>query len=411
MSLDPLFVSPTAGAGAGYDGLLANWQEQSPSPCINAGDTTGISQYLPPFDLGGNPRISNDLIDMGAYEYCGPQPAGTISGNANHPCQSSIENYSVINVPGISYFWEVPAGWVINSGQGSSAINVTVGSTSDTITVTPSNNCGNGSPGILAVTVSPLPAEPSAISGADNPCESSTQSYSVISVPEISYLWEVPTGWIINSGQGSNAIIVTVGSTSDNITVTPSNTCGNGTASLMAVVVSPLPVQPSQPAGPVEVDIYYNPTSVYTTEASNDDSFAWELTPQEFGTLNGNGASATITWSGLLGSASLTVKSENECGESEWSEPLIIQVDNSVGVEETLQGQITISPNPANGFIHFSGLAEGLKVSLLSLSGQMLMSEFVDADKRLDVSHIPAGMYFVKIEYKQAVRFEKVVLK
>jgi hypothetical protein len=86
-------------------------------------------------------------------------------------------------------------------------------------------------------------------------------------------------------------------------------------------------------------------------------------------------------------------------------------VDNSVGVEETLQAQITISPNPANGFIHFFGLAEGLKVSLLSLSGQMLMSEFVDADKRLDVSHIPAGMYFVKIEHKQAVRFEKVVLK
>jgi len=39
------------------------------SPCIDAGtpDTTGLN--LPEFDLAGNPRIYNDIIDMGAYEY------------------------------------------------------------------------------------------------------------------------------------------------------------------------------------------------------------------------------------------------------------------------------------------------------------------------------------------------------
>jgi len=39
------------------------------SPCIDAGipDTTGL--YLPEFDLDGNPRISGDRIDMGAYEF------------------------------------------------------------------------------------------------------------------------------------------------------------------------------------------------------------------------------------------------------------------------------------------------------------------------------------------------------
>jgi hypothetical protein len=39
------------------------------SPCIDAGnpDTTGLS--LPLTDLGGNPRISNGIVDMGAYEY------------------------------------------------------------------------------------------------------------------------------------------------------------------------------------------------------------------------------------------------------------------------------------------------------------------------------------------------------
>jgi len=39
------------------------------SPCINTGklDTTGL--YLPPYDLSGMPRMSQDTVDIGAYEY------------------------------------------------------------------------------------------------------------------------------------------------------------------------------------------------------------------------------------------------------------------------------------------------------------------------------------------------------
>ncbi|MCK4694602.1 MAG: right-handed parallel beta-helix repeat-containing protein, partial [Candidatus Cloacimonetes bacterium] len=41
---------------------------QNISPCIDAGtpDTTGL--YLPEFDIAGNPRISHNRIDIGAYE-------------------------------------------------------------------------------------------------------------------------------------------------------------------------------------------------------------------------------------------------------------------------------------------------------------------------------------------------------
>ncbi|MCK4312677.1 MAG: right-handed parallel beta-helix repeat-containing protein [Candidatus Cloacimonetes bacterium] len=49
------------------------------SPCINAGnpDTTGLN--LPEYDLDGNPRIVNGIIDMGCYEYQG----GTLSAPTN----------------------------------------------------------------------------------------------------------------------------------------------------------------------------------------------------------------------------------------------------------------------------------------------------------------------------------------
>ncbi len=65
----PMFVSPSAGSGAGFDGVIADWSPEETSPCINAGspDTTGLS--LPALDLAGNPRIKGDRIDIGAYEY------------------------------------------------------------------------------------------------------------------------------------------------------------------------------------------------------------------------------------------------------------------------------------------------------------------------------------------------------
>jgi predicted outer membrane repeat protein len=57
---DPLFY---------YDPYVEDYTLVETSPCINAGnpDTTGLN--LPLIDLAGNPRISNDIIDMGAYEY------------------------------------------------------------------------------------------------------------------------------------------------------------------------------------------------------------------------------------------------------------------------------------------------------------------------------------------------------
>jgi len=56
---DPLYSAPFTG----------DYSLNAASPCINAGnlDTTGMN--LPMFDLAENPRISNDTIDMGTYEF------------------------------------------------------------------------------------------------------------------------------------------------------------------------------------------------------------------------------------------------------------------------------------------------------------------------------------------------------
>jgi parallel beta-helix repeat protein len=59
IDLDPAFMSGS---------LELSWQ----SPCIEAGtpDTTGL--MLPDTDLAGNPRLVNQRVDMGGYEYALP---------------------------------------------------------------------------------------------------------------------------------------------------------------------------------------------------------------------------------------------------------------------------------------------------------------------------------------------------
>ncbi len=64
----PLFVLPTNGAGVSFNGLEADWSLQINSPCVDAGISDTIGLNIPIKDIMGNPRIFNNIIDMGAIE-------------------------------------------------------------------------------------------------------------------------------------------------------------------------------------------------------------------------------------------------------------------------------------------------------------------------------------------------------
>ena len=65
---NPFFVSPTPVSGLFDSSDQADWRLLDVSPCINTGtpDTAGMD--LPMYDLEGNNRIMQEIIDMGAYE-------------------------------------------------------------------------------------------------------------------------------------------------------------------------------------------------------------------------------------------------------------------------------------------------------------------------------------------------------
>ena len=104
-------------------------------------------------------------------------------------------------------------------------------------------NCSGD--GIVIITImnnSAPPAAPGVITGSSSVCANATGNYSIVLVPNATtYTWTVPVGSVINSGQGTNTINATFGSSSGNITVTAGNTCGTSAASTFVLTISPSP--------------------------------------------------------------------------------------------------------------------------------------------------------------------------
>jgi len=199
---------------------------------------------------------ANSLFVEGNYMYSGanhsPIYRRALSGTAPDmpspivgsvtPCRNTSQVYSVTNVPGVTYSWQFPAGWVITAGGTTNSVTVTVGTNTGLVLVTPANGWGTGPAQYLIISQTiPTPSQPSVITGSATPNEGTTQAYSVTNVPGVTYTWTFPAGWVQTGGGTTNAITVTVGSGSGSISVTPSTVCGNGTDRKKAVAPISLP--------------------------------------------------------------------------------------------------------------------------------------------------------------------------
>lgn len=96
------------------------------------------------------------------------------------------------------------------------------------------------------------PAQPAAITGLDTVCPSQAGvTYTIASVPDASsYVWSVPTGASISSGQGTNSVTVDFGTSSGNVSVYAVNSCGNSGSAQLGVDVLP-----------ADASFTYNPSS------------------------------------------------------------------------------------------------------------------------------------------------------
>lgn len=161
------------------------------------------------------------------------------------------------------------------------------------------------------------PLQPSVITGPTTSCVGSSQTYSVINVPGVTYTWTFPFGWTQTGGGTSNSVAVTAGSTIGNIIVTPSSTCGSGpTRSLTITATLPLPSLTGTIAGKASQCPAVTGQVYSIATATNATSYIWSV-PTGWTITNGAGTTSITTTTGAAGqNGDITVTAINSCGAS-----------------------------------------------------------------------------------------------
>ena len=133
---------------------------------------------------------------------------------------------------GLTYYWSVPSGWTINSGQNTNSINVTSGTMSGDISVAARTAAGNRCPPVTCAVTGAKPLTPAGpISGSDNVCKNTAGlTYSVPNAPSgLNYEWFVKgAGWSITDGGNTNTVTVTSGTENGLVYLKHTNSCGAG---------------------------------------------------------------------------------------------------------------------------------------------------------------------------------------
>ena len=266
-----------------------------------------------------------------------PNQPGTIAGPVT-PCYGYSVTYSAAPVSGAtSYTWTLPGGW--SGSSTSNSITVTVGSTSGNVCVTANNTCGSSVQRCLAVTIAVAPTQPGTISGNANPCQGSTQTYSIAAVSgATSYTWSIPSGW--TGVSTTTSISVTVGSTGGNLSVTANNSCGAGTARTISLTVSALPTNPGSVTGGASV-CQGSSQNYSVLPVANATSYTWTLPSGWSGSSTTNSIVTTIGTSG----GNICVVANNACGSSAQNSCQNVSVSNV----PTQPGTMTGTASPCQG--------------------------------------------------------------
>ena len=263
----------------------------------------------------GNGPVSNLAVTVNASA----QP--TVTGPASLCVNSGYFNYTT--QPGMTnYTWTISAGGTITWGQGTNQVQVQwpgAGAQSVSVNYMVANGCYAVTPTVFPVAVDPVPGAAGAITGSPSACGGAAGiAYSVAPVAGASaYVWALPAGATIVSGEGTNAITVDFApdASSGDITVYGNNLCGNGAVSPpYAIAVTPLPEDAGTITGKPEVCkgdlgiIYSVPVIANATE------YTWIL-PAGATVASGSGTnSITVDFSNAAVSGDITVTGTNSCG-------------------------------------------------------------------------------------------------
>jgi hypothetical protein len=339
-----------------------------------------------------------------------PGRPGSIVG-AGKLCPGSNATYSISAIAkASSYSWTLPTGLSITSGAGTNSINVTADNSyiGGVVSVVAVNGCGNSAIRTKTLYLNPI-STPGIITGTNSGlCGASAVNYSTTgSLSASSYNWTVPSGAVISSGQGTNAIQVDFsGATGGgNVSVQAINGCGTSANRNLAVKLTP--GQPSLISGPLS----NCPGSVanYSVGAvPSATGYNW-IVPGTASITGGQGTNAISVQWGLTEASGLTIRviPSNACGNGTQRVQNGISVANAACarlVSGTINN-LSVYPNPAQEMAIVSFTMEDASpavVQIADVTGRIVSTTSYDLmagthQLNLGVEELAAGLYTVSV--------------
>jgi gliding motility-associated-like protein len=274
-------VNPVAGA-TGY-----HWNVPA-GVIITSGNNTNIitvtytaTSVSGSFSVNAYTSICNGTISPPFPVTVNPTTIPTLTG-PDSLCAGSTGNIYSTEAGMLNYIWTVSSGGTITAGGTASSNTVTVtwnvaGPQQVMVLYTNSYGCKALNPTSYNVTVEPLPGSTGNITGASLICAGAAGLVYTVSpvTGAISYVWTLPPGFSIVSGNGTNAITVDVatGASLGTILVYATNSCGPGPSSppFPVVIITP----PTGNAGPDGSTCQTNPFTVTQASASDYIAYHW----------------------------------------------------------------------------------------------------------------------------------------
>ncbi len=315
-------------AAAGYASYL--WSTGSTSSSITV-NTAGIKS-LTVTDING--CTGSNSIAVAVFASPAPVISGTLSfcGGTSTTLNAGT-GYS-------SYLW--------STGATTQTINVNTVATF-TVTVTNSNGCSASASATTNNTGS-LPAVPGPISGtAIANCNTSGNVYFISAVPNTShYVWTVPSGATIASGQGTTSISVNFAASfqGGNIVVAASNACGQSPSIVpRKLFVQSLANNPGSISGQ-ESGLCGPTTKTYSiASVPLATSYTWSV-PAGGSIVSGQGTtSVSVLFGAGFSFGNICVTANNACGSTIPSCKLLTGVSPTPG---TIRGPTSVCKNQSN---------------------------------------------------------------
>jgi hypothetical protein len=315
-------------------------------------NTTGVFSGLAsgPYNVtvmnaDGCVSMATPLVVLGTEEV--PAQPGEFLESTTYICAGSTVDFSVPEDQSVIFIWRYSGSGATISGSGNAvSVSFAPDATSGTLSVVAMNGCGESEPRDLALTVRQLPGPAGIISGPSNICQGMEGVvYTVPVIPNAThYIWTIPSGAYIVSGDDTNTITVNFSETavSGSITVQGSKLCGTGPVSPeLIVTVRPLPGPAETITGLTEVCAGTQGVEYSVPVIQNATGYLWSI-PSGATIVSGtNTNSITVDYSATASSGIITVQGVKSCGVGAISPALKVNVHK-------------MPVQPAN-FIEYSG--------------------------------------------------------